>query len=106
MYYDLATPEAGLILGIRMLKLLTLSLILAFAWAAEAQGDTENTAQVEQSEPEPAPNPRKRVCKKVKTTSSHIPQKVCMRQREWDELLRQSQETMDQVHNATQSSSN
>ena len=87
------------------MKFLMLSLLLAFACGAEAQDDPDNTVQVEQSEPEPAPNPRKRVCKKVKTTSSHIPQKVCMRQREWDELIRKSQETMDRVHNTAQPSS-
>jgi len=48
------------------------------------------------------PNPNKRVCKKVRSTATRIPQKVCMRQRQWDELVEQGQATSEQMRNASE----
>jgi len=39
-------------------------------------------------------NPNKRVCRKVKPTGSHIPTRVCLKQRDWDKIQRAAQETI------------
>jgi len=39
-------------------------------------------------------NPNKRVCRKVKPTGSHIPTRVCLKQRDWDEMQRAAQQTL------------
>ncbi len=53
-----------------------------------------------QPEEEPAPdaqvvkvvktNPNKRVCHRIRPTGSHIPTRVCLKQREWDEMRREA----------------
>lgn len=55
--------------------------------AGDAKASANTTAEV-------APRPNKRVCRKVKPTGSHIPQKVCMKQKEWDKMRREAQERM------------
>ena len=39
-------------------------------------------------------NPNKKVCKKVKTTGSHFSKRVCLKQKEWDEMGKNARKTM------------
>ena len=59
--------------------------------SAQEAGDAKDSAD---TAAEVAPRPNKRVCRKVKPTGSHIPQKVCMKQKEWDKMRREAQERM------------
>ena len=70
----------------------TISLIalVPFVHAEEQIAATEQTAVTEQTAK--SVNPSKRVCKRVKTIGSHIKQRVCLKQRDWDEIKRKDDE--------------
>lgn len=62
----------------------------------------------ESAAPEPLPNaamqkhPDQRVCRKVRVTSTRIPQRVCLTRRQWDELTEQGRRTSQQMRNAAE----
>jgi hypothetical protein len=47
-------------------------------------------------------NPNRRICKKVRSTSTRIPQKVCMTQRQWDEVTEQGRKTAAQLRDGAE----
>ena len=81
------------------------SALFAISLFASVPAFTEPTsAPAEQAAadaaPEKKPHPNARICKRVKTTGTHFPKKMCLRQREWDELRADSQRQMDRVNSA------
>lgn len=64
--------------------------------------DAENAAAESTQEQAKQRSSNKRVCKKVRTTGSRIPQKVCMRQRQWDDLTEKSQRTAREMRDASE----
>ena len=42
-----------------------------------------------------ANDPEKRVCKKMKDSSSHMPRRICKRQKHWDKLLKEAKEAKE-----------
>lgn len=44
------------------------------------------------------PDPDERVCRTLQVTGSHIPRRVCMKQRKWDEMREQAQRAMQNSH--------
>ena len=74
-----------------LFSVIVISLMLT--WAVPASADTdaqpEETAKVEQKAP-----PNKRICKRVSVTGSHLKQRVCMKQRDWDEMRRIAQDAV------------
>jgi len=75
-------------------------------FAGTAEGDTGRSAEVENNRQIAQPAPNKRVCKKVKPTGSHIAQRVCLKQREWDAMQQEARERMSRAgqHNANSGS--
>ncbi|MEJ2089241.1 MAG: hypothetical protein P8Y69_12390, partial [Gammaproteobacteria bacterium] len=49
-----------------------------------------------------AQQPDRKVCKKVRVTSTRIPQRVCLTRRQWDELTEQGKATAQQWRNAAE----
>ena len=41
------------------------------------------------------PNPNMRVCKRVKPTGSHIRRRVCLKQKQWDEMREAAQKSLE-----------
>lgn len=73
--------------------------LYAFALAASLGGTTSwaaDEAEAAPAEAEPS-NPNKRVCRDAPVTGSHVRQRVCLKQKEWDRLREQSQEAMRKV---------
>lgn len=75
--------RAGLIAGLA----LTPSL-LTFASAAGAEPDPDPAATTAKR-----PDPEQRVCRDIKVTGTHMRQRVCFKQREWDRMREQAQES-------------
>lgn len=81
-----------------LIVLATAAVIGQPATAANAENSaTESTQDVAQKPP-----PNKRVCKKVRTTGSRIPQKICMRQRQWDDITDRSQRTAQEMRDSAE----
>ena len=77
-----------------ILKVLVLAVFLAVAVYSEAQDEPSSATSVTKevaSEPEQKPKPNKRVCRRVNIVGSHIPKRVCMKQRQWEDLTREAQ---------------
>jgi hypothetical protein len=64
--------------------------------------DAESAATEASQEQAKQKSSNKRVCKKVRTTGSRIPQKVCMRQRQWDEVTERSQRTANEMRDSAE----
>ena len=86
--------RVSMIVGVSCL--LGLGGLSATAWAGE-QVATEQTS-VKKAKKK---NPNKRICKKVKPVGSHLPQRVCLKQRKWDEIETAAQRT---IRNSTEGS--
>lgn len=69
-----------------------------YAWSAS---EATQIAQVDeaQAEKERSKKKNKRVCKRVKTTGSRIPERVCRKQSEWDRMRDNARENAQQTFN-------
>ena len=83
--------------------MLVASLPLAHAAEPEVVAEEQSAAAEEMAEGKKvaagydaieAKNPNRRVCRRVKPTGSHIGQRVCLKQRDWDAMKRDAQEAM------------
>lgn len=87
---------------------LALSLAAVFVLALSASGARAGEAAEAAADAVPPPanayqqNPNRRICKKVRSTSTRIPQKVCMTQRQWDEVTEQGQKTAAQLRDGAE----
>jgi hypothetical protein len=68
---------------------LALGLALAFAAPVYAEEESQGTEQAETQS-----NPNDRICRRVRVTGTHIPQRICMSRAEWADLREQSQEEL------------
>jgi len=69
--------------------IILLPLVLAAApigHYAHAESDEAEAATADGTTKQEAVDPNKRVCKRVKPTGSHIAQRVCMKQSQWDAM--------------------
>ena len=70
------------------LHILGLALLMSSALVHGAEGAKRDAAK------STAQSPNKRVCKKIKVTGSHVPQRICMKKREWDDMEKAARETL------------
>lgn len=75
------------------LILVTGCLTFGYVQSAEPPKQAEVTEQSVNQNPNKQ-NPNKKVCKKIKTTGSHFSKRVCMKQKEWDEIGKNARKTM------------
>jgi len=64
---------------------------LCLAWLVLPAGGAAAAEDEAESEPEKKRRPNERVCHTVKVTGSHLPERVCLKQREWDRLREEAQ---------------